>query len=37
LTRAPLKEPRRHRVAWSAVERKYEKNEEGERVEKEED
>jgi cation transport regulator len=30
-------EDRRHRVAWSAVEQKYEKNEEGEWVEKEED
>ena len=29
-------EDRRHRVAWSAVEQKYEKNEEGEWVEKEE-
>jgi cation transport regulator len=28
-------EDRRHRVAWSAVEQKYEKNEEGEWVEKE--
>jgi cation transport regulator len=30
-------ESRAHRVAWSAVEQKYEKNEEGEWVEKEED
>jgi cation transport regulator len=29
-------EDRRHRVAWAAVEQKYEKNEEGEWVEKEE-
>ena len=29
-------ESRAHRVAWSAVEQKYEKNEEGEWVEKEE-
>ncbi len=29
-------ENRRHRVAWAAVEQKYEKNEEGEWVEKEE-
>ena len=28
-------EDRRHRVAWSAVEQKYEKNEEGKWVEKE--
>ncbi len=28
-------EDRRHRVAWSAVEQKYEKNEEGQWVEKE--
>jgi cation transport regulator len=28
-------EDRRHRVAWSAVEQKYEKNDEGEWVEKE--
>jgi cation transport regulator len=27
-------EDRRHRVAWAAVEQKYEKNEEGEWVEK---
>ena len=29
-------EDRRHRVAWAVVEQKYEKNEEGEWVEKEE-
>ena len=28
-------EDRRHRVAWSAIEQKYEKNDEGEWVEKE--
>jgi cation transport regulator len=30
-------ESRAHRVAWNAVEQKYEKNEEGQWVEKEED